>query len=983
MEFTDYNLSKQEKELVESFKTITCTEDTEMAVAILASVEWDVQSALRDFPMDGQPLDPVHSPVSNTFTNYQGVDLGAANNEPNDGTYSQNWHQEDTSSPVESVENKISLFPVTMESEQVAVDAFAWNFISRFSRTPPFFTKTFPEAVKEAFEQEDSKNCRPILLYINNDKSLRTDEFTLEVFCNEVIQDLIKKYFILFPWDLTVNDNYDRLEAYLLQKNLKSLNNLIRSNMLDHEQLFPIMSIIYGGPSGYQCIGNSNNKTTVDELMDKLILANSEFRKRRQKEEGLKKKREERNKIVEEQNAAYSKVVADDVTRREAILKAEAQQQMKEQLKAQEAEELKRLKQNEEALRKQVEINLPAEPSEKEENIVTVKFRFPKAKKEVERRFRKSDSLQIMIELVLFVLLVFGTHVAESDGNNFPVPQFGIVRPGQYFEFDFKREVILMAMNEKKMELPDWIRFNGQRFYGIPRINNVGVNPFSVVPYKLPYMSDTDFSTFNLTVEEEKNTCYPFIPYWIFFLFDESRNVDSKVRSLVQLAEFGIPIEELRVFNMEYAVVNFYEHPNEKIEDLLTPGCEYVVVWFVDCARFKWVRDIHRNLGLLKEPPFFDYKIKYGEFIHHRTALLPELTERASVLPEDIPEFFGAPPQADDAMLPTESDNETVIIEPPMTTEISKTQHEVIAPEIASLDTVPDFSVPPIECVRGTICEIGFETLKLNSSLNYENLTVREDNHDGWKLEMKELKIIGVPMNVGPSTYYFTLYNSTQTTRIPFNVLVLKPAPANYLVKLELHSPSINEFVRKPEIRVNFITTISTALGAPVDQIRLYTIEEGNQKKRTIVEFTILSLCPIYCECDVNGIDNLTKTILVGANDQTGIRKDFIRAMGDDFHVRSAEIVLPEMCQMEQSLLAAYWKPVLVFLIVVLILLAAGRFIASRCQKKARARGADLDQIQMLNLRTQNFVAFHNSHFNPEDFNNIEQEQHEEEETAF
>ena len=110
------------------------------------------------------------------------------------------------------------------------------------------------------------------------------------------------------------------------------------------------------------------------------------------------------------------------------------EEEHEKKLKEEEEEEKKRLKKEEEEKKKRMEyeveakiekMNLSEEPDESDPNACHIKFRIPSGEKTIERRFLKTDKIDILFR---FVKSKGAEIFTEPDSNDFTIISMGFPR---------------------------------------------------------------------------------------------------------------------------------------------------------------------------------------------------------------------------------------------------------------------------------------------------------------------------------------------------------------------------------------------------------------------------------------------------------------------------------------------------------------------------------------------------------------------------
>ncbi|CAF1494244.1 unnamed protein product [Adineta steineri] len=92
-------------------------------------------------------------------------------------------------------------------------DNFYPCFMHRYSACPVFFSGFLSDACKTAFSSQDIKDRRPVLIYIHHDKSMLNNIFCKTILCTEKMVDYLLENYIVWPWDITLESDRNRLST--------------------------------------------------------------------------------------------------------------------------------------------------------------------------------------------------------------------------------------------------------------------------------------------------------------------------------------------------------------------------------------------------------------------------------------------------------------------------------------------------------------------------------------------------------------------------------------------------------------------------------------------------------------------------------------------------------------------------------------------------------------------------------------------------
>ncbi|ULU08954.1 hypothetical protein L3Y34_019880 [Caenorhabditis briggsae] len=294
---------------------------------------------------------------------------------------------------------RVPMIPDGYTSVPDALRNFVTVFSDRFCSTvasqaymPPFFTDTLPNALKEAFENPNSELRRPLVFYINHDRSIAANIFASQVLCSEAVSSLIRHQYVLFPWDISSDSNLMHFMEFLQASNMADVRNMVQRLAMHKVENFPMMMVVVRERNTYRLVDYCKGTDTADQVLEKLLAGVEQYSSIRMNEAAERREREEREAIRNQQEAEYKASLAADKARMEAKQKEIEEQRLEEERKLKEEED--------EALRRQlVASQLPDEPpaSAPVAEIINVKFRLPEGGQDM-RRFRRVESIQTLID---------------------------------------------------------------------------------------------------------------------------------------------------------------------------------------------------------------------------------------------------------------------------------------------------------------------------------------------------------------------------------------------------------------------------------------------------------------------------------------------------------------------------------------------------------------------------------------------------------
>ncbi|CAF3753984.1 unnamed protein product [Adineta steineri] len=103
------------------------------------------------------------------------------------------------------------LIPDKCQNEITALEHLTKCLNRRFNAYPVVCMGTLENAVKEAFGSTDINKRCPLLIYVNNDKSIYTNLFCKQLLCNDKIIEYLMSNYVLWAWDVTYESNGQKL----------------------------------------------------------------------------------------------------------------------------------------------------------------------------------------------------------------------------------------------------------------------------------------------------------------------------------------------------------------------------------------------------------------------------------------------------------------------------------------------------------------------------------------------------------------------------------------------------------------------------------------------------------------------------------------------------------------------------------------------------------------------------------------------------
>ncbi|CAF4273236.1 unnamed protein product, partial [Rotaria sp. Silwood2] len=147
-------------------------------------------------------------------------------------------------------------FPDECQDEIIGIESFNKCFEWRYDACPAFFMGSLQDACQEAFKS----TRRPVLVYLNNDKSMFNNIFCYKIFCSTIIIDYLLQNYIAWPWDITLESNRTALEK--VWKEMFSTQLPDSLNVEQYPMLFGIMRLFV----------EKKNDSLTSEYQIKLLL---------------------------------------------------------------------------------------------------------------------------------------------------------------------------------------------------------------------------------------------------------------------------------------------------------------------------------------------------------------------------------------------------------------------------------------------------------------------------------------------------------------------------------------------------------------------------------------------------------------------------------------------------------------------------------------------------------------------------------------
>eukprot|EP00118_Oscarella_pearsei_P002163 m.9717 g.9717 ORF g.9717 m.9717 type:complete len:467 (+) comp21583_c0_seq1:200-1600(+) len=258
--------------------------------------------------------------------------------------------------------------------EEVA--AFTASFDSRYGEEhPPFLQCSYTEAVAKA-----RQDIRFLLVYLHSWDHQQTDEFCQKVVCTPGFKEYVEESMIMWACDINSREGY-------------GVSQVMR------ESTYPFLAIVCIHDTRMEIVDRIEGYRNCDELLARFIetVENNEPSLVVAREE--RHHRSESVALRQQQDSAYLESLRKD---------EEKERKKKEEREALELKEEKRMRKEQEEkervndlskLREHKKKEMPGEPEPNDKDSTKIVIRFPSGKR-LERKFKKTDSLQTLYDFV-------------------------------------------------------------------------------------------------------------------------------------------------------------------------------------------------------------------------------------------------------------------------------------------------------------------------------------------------------------------------------------------------------------------------------------------------------------------------------------------------------------------------------------------------------------------------------------------------------
>ncbi|UJR21465.1 hypothetical protein I4U23_024550 [Adineta vaga] len=218
-------------------------------------------------------------------------DIDSDDNKSNDITDDEFYNELMDAPP----EHEDHLIPDGCKDEIVGIEHLKSCLNRRYNSCPIVFIGSLSDALKGAFDLNDIKERRPLMIYVNNDNSLYSNLFCRQLLCNDKIIDYLLMNYVLWAWDVTFESNGQMLnEMYKKAFTQITIEQQIGTESAEH---YPLLLVVYRSNTGNylfdRIIVGSTKQPVVDEFLCRLIEAKDKFDNGEEAYARLKKIQEE------------------------------------------------------------------------------------------------------------------------------------------------------------------------------------------------------------------------------------------------------------------------------------------------------------------------------------------------------------------------------------------------------------------------------------------------------------------------------------------------------------------------------------------------------------------------------------------------------------------------------------------------------------------------------------------------------------------
>lgn len=176
---------------------------------------------------------------------------------------------------------------------------------------PLFFVGSLEAAINEALLLP-AKDMKLLSIYLHSDNYDLANQFCTKILCNQDVLNCLASYFIVWPCDITLNEQ----EKHFYEKCMQCFGRALVRRLKDINYTFPLFMIVNRTNSNNKVISIIQGSSTANDMISSLM----EMYRRIQ----AQRERDEREQLKKEQDEAYNLSLATDKAKQEKKLKEEA-----------------------------------------------------------------------------------------------------------------------------------------------------------------------------------------------------------------------------------------------------------------------------------------------------------------------------------------------------------------------------------------------------------------------------------------------------------------------------------------------------------------------------------------------------------------------------------------------------------------------------------------------------------------------------------
>uniref|UniRef100_A0A0N5BWY6 UBX domain-containing protein n=1 Tax=Strongyloides papillosus TaxID=174720 RepID=A0A0N5BWY6_STREA len=414
------SLSAHQRQLIERYKEIMNLVSTEEAFDVMVASDWNLENAVsKNFDFVGGERRPTRdtgegslsailsddSPVNSEThgKNHPQQNIIRRQNDEEEIVIDDDDEIDDEDYIYSSDDdcmiidddrdlgaNGVPLIPEDYTSVEEALHNLSTVFEARYGVTPPFTQWSLSDVIQESLNipYPNIQDRKPILIYILHDKSVSNNIFPLKIFFNETIKEIITNRYVSWAWDVTSPVNKKTLNDMFKRLNIQGDNvlKLTESNL-------PRVFLLIKERVNLSISDNFSIEDSDDSIINKLLLTCEKYNAIKDRDIKEHVARKDRENTINEQSKGYEESLARDRAR-----KLEQERLAELQRLEEENRRLEEEKKNE--MIASSALKVPDEPGSDEENIITIKIRFPDNKQSM-RRFYKNNKIGDLVNFIV------------------------------------------------------------------------------------------------------------------------------------------------------------------------------------------------------------------------------------------------------------------------------------------------------------------------------------------------------------------------------------------------------------------------------------------------------------------------------------------------------------------------------------------------------------------------------------------------------